>query len=58
MNTRNTSLFLPLSEKEKDFLIRSAEKTRLSISDFVLLSALALNQPINDRLPELYKEQE
>ena len=43
MNIRSTTLVLPLSQSEKDFLLKIAEETHLSISDFVLLSALALN---------------
>lgn len=43
MNIRSTTLVLPLSQNEKDFLLKVAEETHLSISDFVLLSALALN---------------
>lgn len=45
MENRSDSLMLPLTEREKEFIIDCAEKACLSISDFVLLSALAINLP-------------
>lgn len=48
MIVRSTSLVLPLSDEEKEFLLSAAEKTHLSISDFVLLSALSLNLPTKE----------
>lgn len=43
MDVRSTELVLPLSQSEKEFLLRATEESHLSISDFVLLAALSLN---------------
>lgn len=48
MDIRSTDLVLPLSQSEKDFLLKAAEETHLSISDFVLLAALSLNANAED----------
>lgn len=45
MDNRDTSLLLPVTKMEKEFLIECAEKACLSLSDFILLSALAANIP-------------
>lgn len=45
MEKRDTTLLLQVTETEKEFLLRCAEDTCLSLSDFVLLSALAINCP-------------
>lgn len=45
MENRSDFLMLPLTEREKEFIIDCAQKVCLSISDFVLLSALAINLP-------------
>ena len=45
MEKRDTILLLQVTETEKEFLLRCAEDACLSLSDFVLLSALAINCP-------------
>lgn len=42
MEKRDTTLLLQVTETEKEFLLRCAEDTCLSLSDFVLLSALSI----------------
>ena len=42
MEKRDTTLLLQVTETEKEFLLRCAEDTCLSLSDFVLLSALSV----------------
>ena len=42
MEERNTTLVLQLTEQEKAFLLHCAEEVCLSLSDFVLLSALTV----------------
>lgn len=59
MRRRSTDLVLPLSQSEKEFLLRAAEETHLSISDFVLLVALSLNlnaKDISIKLSEIGRE--
>ena len=47
MAGRTEELIVLLSEKEKDFIIKSAADKYLSIEDFIILSALALGAPSN-----------
>ena len=42
MEKRDTTLLLQVTETEKEFLLRCAEDTCLSLSDFVLLAALSV----------------
>lgn len=42
MEKRDTTLLLQLTEAEKAFLLHCAEEVCLSLSDFVLLSALSV----------------
>lgn len=57
MIIRSTSLLLPLSNEEKEFLLSAAQKAHLSISDFVLLSALSLNTPFQKSITQEFSQQ-
>ena len=59
MEKRDTTLLLQVTETEKEFLLRCAEDTCLSLSDFVLLAALSVTpaaskQKVNIDSGDLY----
>lgn len=47
MSNRTEELTILLSQKEKDFIIKSATDKCLSIEDFIMLSALSVDASQN-----------
>lgn len=45
MNIRDDSLTITLSSEEKQFIIQNAKKAFLSVTDYLILSALSVEQP-------------
>lgn len=45
MSIRNDSLTIALSSEEKRFITQNAKKAFLSVTDYLILSALSVEQP-------------
>lgn len=46
MRDHKCQLILQITEKERDFLLETANRTELSVADLIVLAVLALRQPI------------
>lgn len=46
MRDHKCQLILQITEKEREFLLETANKAELSVADLIVLAVLALRQPI------------
>lgn len=47
MRDHKCQLILQITEKEREFLLETANRTELPVADLIVLAVLALRQPIS-----------